>query len=228
MRNESRFIPGEEIDAVERWNFDAVDTASLLLAAQVKSRQQASVQTSRDDLLKQEAYAQGLAQGQAQAALQAQKQIADYIATQGQDAARDFAKLFASAQAQLSAAEEVIAQGTLELGCELARQVLRHELSVNAQVLLPVAREAIGSLLAENKSTLVKLNPIDLAAIGETAFAEFSGGSMTLLADATLTRGGCLVESGGTEVNGTMESRWMRAIANLGLASPWDKANVES
>lgn len=227
MRNESRFIPGEEIGAVEQWNFDAVDTASLLLAAQVKARQKASVQTTRDDLLKQEGYAQGFAQGQAQGALLAQQQIADFIARQGQDAARDFAKLFASAQAQLNAAEEVIAQGALELGCELAHQVLRHELSVNPQALLPVAREAIGSLLAENKSTLVKLNPLDLAAIGETAFAEFSGRSITLLADPTLTRGGCMVESAGTRVNATMESRWTRAIANLGLHSPWDKPNEE-
>jgi flagellar assembly protein FliH len=222
MRNESRFIPGEEIGAVEQWSFDAVDTASLLLAAQVRAREKASVQSSKDALLKQEGYAQGFAQGQAQGALQAQQQIADFIARQGEDAAREFAKLFASAQAQLNAAEEVIAQGTLELGCEVARQVLRHELSVNPAVLLPVVREGIDSLLAENKSTLVRLNPLDLEAIGQAAFAECSGRSIILLADAALTRGGCLVESAGTLVDGTIERRWARAIANLGLHCPWD------
>jgi flagellar assembly protein FliH len=35
-----------------------------------------------------------------------------------------------------------MAQGVLELACELARQVLRHELSVNPNVVQPVIREA--------------------------------------------------------------------------------------
>ena len=37
-----------------------------------------------------------------------------------------------------------MAQGMLELACELARQVLRHELSVNPNALQPVIREALG------------------------------------------------------------------------------------
>ncbi len=45
---------------------------------------------------------------------------------------------------------------------------------------------------------------------------EFSGLSLTLVADATITRGGCLVESAGTVVDGTMEKRWARAVARLG------------
>ena len=36
MRNLSRFIPGEEIDAVSQWNFSAVDTDALLLAAKAR------------------------------------------------------------------------------------------------------------------------------------------------------------------------------------------------
>ncbi len=39
MRNYARFIPGEEISAVEQWNFSAIDTAAQVLAAQVKARE---------------------------------------------------------------------------------------------------------------------------------------------------------------------------------------------
>ena len=34
MRNHSRFIPGEEIDAVAQWRFGAMDAASILAQAQ--------------------------------------------------------------------------------------------------------------------------------------------------------------------------------------------------
>lgn len=223
MRNYSRFVPDEEIGNAEPWSFGAVDTASALLAAQAKAREDA-VDQVRTDALKQEGYAQGFAQGHAEATLEAQRRMSDFIANQGQVVAQNFAQLFASAQAQLADAEQVMARGTLELACEVARQILRQELSVNANVLQPVIREALGLLVAETKSAVVRLNPLDLAVLQEGVRAEFPDMSLTLVADATLTRGGCLIESAGTVVDGTLEKRWMRAIASLGLNLPWENS----
>lgn len=223
MRNYSRFVPDEEIGNAEPWSFGAVDTASALLAAQAKAREDA-VDQVRTDALKQEGYAQGFAQGHAEATLEAQRRMSDFIANQGRVVAQNFAQLFASAQAQLADAEQVMARGTLELACEVARQILRQELSVNANVLQPVIREALGLLVAETKSAVVRLNPLDLAVLQEGVRAEFPDMSLTLVADATLTRGGCLIESAGTVVDGTLEKRWMRAIASLGLNLPWENS----
>ncbi|NMM15488.1 MAG: flagellar assembly protein FliH [Rhodoferax sp.] len=226
MRNYARFIPGEEIGAVEHWNFGAVDTAALKLAAQVKAVEKATDQVKEDEL-KQAGYAEGFIQGHAQATLESQRQISEFIATQGQEAAQHFGQIFVTTQSQLADAEQVMARGVLELACELARQVLRHELSVNPNALQSVIREALGLLVAENKSALVRLNPLDLEVLEEVLRTEFSTLSLTLLADAAVTRGGCLIESAGTVVDGTLEKRWMRAIANLGLNSPWEDAVVE-
>ena len=222
MRDYSRFIPGEEIDAVEHWNFGAVDTASLLLAAQVKVREQAFDQV-KSDALKQEGYAEGFAQGRAQATLEAQRQMRDYVANEGHKAAQGFVQLFATAQTELADAEQVMARGVLELACELARQVLRHELSVNPHALQPVIREALGLLVTDNKSALVRLNPLDLEVLEDVVRAEYLNLGLTFVADATLSRGGCLVESTGTVIDGTVEKRWLRAIGTLGLNSPWQE-----
>lgn len=227
MRNYSRFIPGEEIGAVKPWDFDAVDTASLLLAAQVKVREAAAEQIDVEKI-RQEAYAEGFTQGRVQATLEAQRQMADYIASEGQQAGQRFASLFESAQTQLAQAEQGMAQGLLELACELARQVLRHELSVNPNVLQPVVREALGLLVADSKSAVIRLHPLDLEVLESVLRAEFPGLALTLLADATVTPGGCLVESNGTVIDGTVEKRWQRAIANLGLNSPWAGVADES
>lgn len=227
MRNYSRFIPGEEIGAVEQWSFGAVDTASILLAAQLKAREDASDQAKNNEI-KQQGYAEGFAQGHAQATLEAQRQMADFVANQARQAAQNFTQLFVSAQAQLADAEQVMAEGVLELACELARQLLRHELSVNPNALQPVIREALGLLVAENKSAMIRLHPLDFEVLEETMRAEFPSLSLTFLADATIARGGCLVESAGTVVDGTVEKRWRRAIATLGLHSPWQEAVHEA
>ncbi len=220
MRNYLRFIPGEEVGAVEQWSFDPVDTQAVLLAAQAKVSE-AAVDHLKDESLKQEGYAEGFIQGQAQAALEAQRQITDYIANEGQKTARDFAELFVSAQAQMADAEQVMARGVLDLACELARQVVRRELSVNTGALQPVIREALGLLAADTKSAVIRVNPLDLEVLEPVIRSEFAGLALTLLPDESLSQGGCLVESAGTVVDGTLEKRWARAVATLGLESAW-------
>jgi flagellar assembly protein FliH len=226
MRDYTRFIPGEEIDAVAHWDFGAVDTASILLAQQAKARQDAS-EKAHSDVLRQEGFADGFAQGLAQATLEAQRQINEFTAHQGQEAAQGFARLFQSTQSELMQAEQSIARGVLEMACELARQVLRRELSVNPNSLQPVIREALGMLIADNKSAVVRLNPLDLEVLQDVVRAEFSSMALTLVADASVTRGGCLVESAGTVIDGTLEKRWSRAIASLGLDAAWEGGGDE-
>lgn len=229
MRNYSRFIPGEEIDAVAQWRFGAMDTASLLLKEQAQEREQQArdAEAAHNEALRQAAYAEGFAQGHAQALVEAQRQINEFISTQGQQTARELAAVIEAARAQLDGAEQVAAQGVLDLSCELARQVLRHEIATNPNALLPVIREALAALFSDSKKVQVKLNPLDLEMLQETLKAEFPGMAMLLLADASLERGGCLVESAGTVVDGRLERRWSRAIGQLGLQMPWEVAGDE-
>jgi flagellar assembly protein FliH len=226
MRNYSRFIPGEEIESVEQWNFGSVDSAALLLAEKVRVAEDAAEQVKDAALSQQgyaEGYAEGFVQGQAQLRLETQRQISDFVARQGEDANQSFLKLFANAEAQLSEAEQVMAQGVLELACDLARQVLRQELSVNPDVLKPVIREAMGLLGAETKTAVVRLSPADFEVFDETSGNEFSALSLTLVSDATLTQGGCMIESAGTVVDGRVEKRWSQAVASLGLNQAWEE-----
>ncbi|OGB34773.1 MAG: flagellar assembly protein FliH [Burkholderiales bacterium RIFCSPLOWO2_12_FULL_61_40] len=224
-RTHSRFIPGEEVGAVTDWQFGAVDQSSLRFAAKLKAQEEAQAQ-AKESVLRQagfdDGYSQGFAQGHAQATLEGQRQINEYIATQGQEAALQFGQLLESAQAQIAEQEQVMAKGVLELACELARQVLRHELSTNPNALQPVIREALGVLAIDSKAALVRLNPLDQDVLAEVLRTEFSGLSLTLLADTSIARGGCLVESAGTVVDGTLEKRWQRSVASLGLDSAWE------
>ncbi len=217
----SRFIPDEQISSAIGWDFDAVDQASVRFAAKVKAREEAE-EKIRDNEARQVGFADGYAQGHAQATLEGQRQIAEYIQTQGQDAARHYGQLFESADAQIAESHQVMAKGVLELACELARQVLRHELSTNPNALQPVIREALSVLATDCKAALVRLNPLDFDVLEEVLRQEFTGLSLSLLADPNIPRGGCLVESAGTVVDGTIEKRWSRAVARLGLESSWE------
>lgn len=229
MRNYSRFIPGEEIDAVAQWRFGPMDTAAILLEAQAREREQAQREAAVVDVeaVRQAAFAEGFAQGHAQALLEAQRQVNEFIDNQGRQSAGQLAGVIESAHQQLDAAEQMAAQGVLEIACELARQVLRHEIGTNPNALLPAIREALTALFSDSKKVLVKLNPLDMDVLQEAINAEYPGVSTLLVADASVARGGCLVESNGTVVDGRVEKRWSRAIAQLGLQLPWKAADDE-
>lgn len=220
-RAHSRFIASNDVGSAVGWDFGAVDQASVRFAAKVKAREEAEEQ-ARDDTSRQLGFSDGYGQGHAQATLEGQRQIAEYIQTQGQDAARQYGQLFESANAQIEESQQVMAKGVLELAVELARQVLRHELSSNPNALQPVIREALGVLATDCKAAVVRLNPLDLDVLEEVLRQEFSGLALTLLADVTVTRSGCLVEAAGTVVDGTIGKRWSRAVARLGLVSSWE------
>jgi flagellar assembly protein FliH len=221
MRSLSHFIPGEEIDAVSQWSFGPIDTASLRQAAAAKVHQE-SRDEEREQALRAEGFEQGFAQGHAHAVLDAQRGIDESAADQARDAAQRFAALFAAAQEHLAVSQQEMAQGVLELGCELARQVLRHELSVNPNALQPVIREALGILAADNKSAVVRLNPLDAEVLQDALQGEFAALSLTLVADPRVSPGGCFVESGGTVVDGALDTRWKRAVSSLGLVVEWE------
>ena len=128
MRNASRFIPGEEIEAVSQWSFGAVDTRAVEALERARAQSDVAAQ-ARDEVVRQQAYAEGFAQGRAHATVDAEHRVAQYMEGQGRETAQRLASLFATAQEQIAQSQQAMAQGVLELACEMARQLLRHELS---------------------------------------------------------------------------------------------------
>lgn len=231
-RFSNKFIADEDIIAVTDWSFGAVDQASIRFAAKIKAQADAETLTKQTeeqakvDAIRQSGFTKGFedgfAQGQAQATLEAQRQLADYIRHEGQQAADHFTQLFGSAQQQISNSEQAIALGVLELACEVARQVVRRELSVNPNAVMPVIRESLTVLLSDAKTAVIRMNPLDVDILADDLRNEFSNLAISTVTDAAVTRGGCLVEAAGTVIDGTVERRWQRSVASLGLESNWE------
>lgn len=233
QRTYSRFIPSEEVGDVMQWKFGAVDGSDLLPADPEpaveipeeidEATRLAMVQQACDD-----AHAEGFAQGQAQTALEWQRRMDDYVARQGQEAAQRLESVVQTLEASLRDLQQNMAQQLLELACDIARQVVRQELSVNPAALTPVVREAVGMLVTEGRPATVRLHPVDLEAMAQPLREEIDAPGLQWVADAAVPKGGCVVESAGTVVDGSLDKRWQRAVAALGLQSPWEAENPEN
>ncbi len=234
----ARFIPSEEVGDVTQWRFGAVGSAHVQLselettaeaeaetadaaAARMaqEALQQAALQQASDD-----AYALGLQKGREQATAEWQRRMDDYVAGEGLEAARRLDAAVQALSASLDAMQQHMAQDVLQLACDIARQVVRQELRSNPDALRPVVGEALGMLVADGKPATVRLSPTDHAAVAAALREEFSASPVQWLADAAVPPGGCQVEAAGAVVDGSLDKRWQRAIAPLGLASAWSSA----
>ena len=237
-RSYSRFIPSEEVGDFTQWKFGAIDGSGLVdptpepdaepeplveIPEEIdEAARQALVQQACDD-----AYAEGFAQGQAETALEWQRRLDEYIAQQGQESARRLQEVLQTFDANLIDLKQNMAQQVLQLACDIARQVVRQELSVNPNPLQPVIREALGMLVTEGRPATVRLNPVDLEAMAAPLREEVDAPGVQWVEDGAVPVGGCLVESAGTVIDGSLDKRWQRAIAALGLDSPWSEGEAD-
>ncbi|RZM03916.1 MAG: flagellar assembly protein FliH [Variovorax sp.] len=218
----SSFIPSESIARCARWQFGAVGASDGTPDADGGIVDPEALAAARS-----QGHAEGHAAGRAEALAEARAAHAAEREAQVAGEAAALAALMRAMEARLADAEQDMARGTLEIACALARQVLRRELSIDPAALVPVVREALGLLLAEGRSATVRLSPQDFDRLGDGLRAELAGGTASVVADAGVAPGDCLVESAGAVVDGGLANRWARAVGSLGLNLPWNEEGAD-
>src|SRR5262249_1743640 len=95
-------------------------------------------------------------------------------------------------------------------------QVVRREIAINRDALLPVAREAASMIAEQHAHPRVFLNPQDFATLRADFEADGLFKGCRFIADPRIARGGCRVETAQGEVDATLARRWERVLASIG------------
>ncbi|RZL03307.1 MAG: hypothetical protein EOP36_05400 [Rubrivivax sp.] len=122
---------------------------------------------------------------------------------------------------RLESLEQQLAGRIAGVALELARQVVRSELDQRPEAVLTVAEEALGVLLSTARQITVRLNPEDNALAQGSLTEVLAARGARLMPDASVTRGGCVVESDIAVVDASVEARWFRAAAAMGSQTEW-------
>lgn len=214
----ARFIPREEVGTFAAWTPDnfgsaagAASTAVEPDAPAVPSAQELAAQvTAARQAGYQDGYRDGLV------ALEGFKQ------SYAQQITAQMAQLSSAYRGQLDELEQVLAGHVAEVAMALARQVVRSELATRPELIAQVAQEALAVTLVSAQQIAVHLHPDDLAVVHAHAGEAMAERGARLVADASLTRGGCVVESEVGVVDASVEARWERASASMGRPSDYD------
>ena len=216
----TRFIPREELNSFAAWAPGDVSgnpqperraqpqprpgESAEQHAEQVRQARQSGYQDGyRDGLVALEGFKQGFAQ----------------------QATRQVGMLLESIGGQLDALQGEMAQAVAATAISLAAQIVRGELALDPAVAARVAEEALEALLLNARHITLRVHPDDLALVAEGAADVIAARGARLIADAAVTRGGCLIDSDIGSIDASVEARWRDATAKLGVDATPDFAD---
>ena len=221
----ARFIPREELSSFSAWNPGDLGgpaqaapetpraaaeppkpSAAEQLAAQLRAVRQSGYQDGyRVGLVALEAFKQSFA--------------SQTTAQVGQ--------LMQSLTTEMNGLQQDMARTLAICATHLARQIVRGELTTEPARVALVAHEALDTLLLSARHITLRVHPDDHALVAQGAAEVLAARGARLLPDASITRGGCLVESDIGVIDASIETRWRRATASLGSDEPWEPAAAE-
>ena len=133
-------------------------------------------------------------------------------------------QIVAALDTELGALEQQLASSVARVATELARQVVRGELSVRPALVAQVAREAVNTVLMSARQITVMVNPDDHALVASGCEEALSARGARLLSQPSIARGGCRVESDAGVIDARIHARWTQATHALGTGVQWDDA----
>lgn len=193
-----RFIPKEHVGEAALWEFQSLSGTEPLRGTEklLSDRERRAYERGQQD---------GYAAGE-QAAMQVKAQHA-----------REMARVLDELRGRFAELESEGAEAVLKLALSIARQVIRREIAIDAEAVLPPLREAVAAVIDQQSHPRVHMNPQDLTRLRGDLEADGMFKGCRLIPDAGIARGGCRVETGQSEVDATIESRWQRVLAAVGV-----------
>ena len=223
------FIPKEKLTAYQRWELAAFDEAEQKAE---RAQEMAAVEQPPQEVIEEpppapeeppivlptaadiermhnEAHEQGYAAGYEEGIGDAKTLLADAT------------EILNDLQQAVTDLDQKIADQLLATAIEIANQVLRQSLKLQPELLLPIVREAVATLHPGAGHPALLAHPEDAALIRKHMGDHLTHNNWRIIEDPALTRGGCRIELGASEVDATLETRWRRVIEAIGVNEDW-------
>lgn len=219
----ARFIPREELGSFASWTPGSFGGEPPRGVAAQAAAAAAPPPTSEAEWLQRidEARRQGSQDGYQngyQDGLVALESFKANLATQG---TAQVSALLTSIEREFEALQPKLAEAVARVAVELARQVLRNELSTEPALVNGVAQQALAALVHSARHVQLQLHPLDLPLVRDGSAEQLAARHATLSANPALARGDCIIESDLGTLDARVATRWAQATANLAAASPW-------
>jgi len=209
--------PKGEQTAYQRWEmaaFSESDVASSFSPKTNKRKSAAATGLSGAlEGVRKEAYTKGMQEGFAVGMAKAK----EYIAREQQQ----FLDITTAFEQALEQADQQIEEDVLGLALDVAKMMMKTKIEVDPAVILPVVRDAIHYLPTVEKPAIIIVHPEDARILRDHLGEKLAEQAWQIQEDNNIERGGCLVETGGNQVDASNATRWKRICDALSQSNDW-------
>lgn len=210
VKSISRVISRDESSKVERWVLPNVESMHASLSQDGSLRSATPLTAEQIEKIQRQAYKEaydegfekGYRDGHQESREHLQQQVAVMNAVLNQCAA------------PMKQLDNEVEQQLVQLAISLTRQLVRREIKMEPGHIVAIMREAIEALPVASRDVRVYLHPEDSQVINET----LAGGDnqyWKLVADPTMNRGDCRIQTETSSIDATVERRLASIIANM-------------
>lgn len=197
----SKLISSEGLAKYKRWQVPDVSPSGSGNSNHRQNRHITAVQ--QEKIQKQayeEAYARGLREGIANGQTQIREQVKHFIG------------LANMLEKPLKDAGDAVENELLTLCLDIARQIIRREISLDSGHIVAVIREAISALPVSSQKMRVHLHPGDADVVRSVLSDSNEDFSWKIVEDPMLSKGDCKIVTEYSQVDATLDKR-LAAIA---------------
>ncbi|MEK7738387.1 MAG: flagellar assembly protein FliH [Pseudomonadota bacterium] len=119
----------------------------------------------------------------------------------------------------LTEIDQQVAENLLALALDVARQVVRQAIACKPELLLETVREALSQM--QHPHATIHLHPEDASLVRSYLGDQLAHAGHRMHEDRRVERGGCLIESGGSQLDASLATRWRRTVESLGSNAEW-------
>ena len=199
--NPRALVERRKLDANGRTISDEANAADPAIRQARHERELAEIRMAA----RRDGFAAGLAEGKALGRQQVQR----------------LSQLVQLVDAAFDDLEASTASALIELSIDLARAVVRSELTTRNDQIQTVVSEALRTLPEAVTTGEIMLNPSDHELV--TTYLQESDklGNWRLVADPSVEAGGCRIITRSCDIDATMKTRWLRAMQTIGRTDAW-------
>ena len=203
----------ERLSAFERWEVPHVEGPE---GDALRERSRGPLTVAQLEAAHDEAFEQGHAAGFAQGLEEGRAAVDEQMAP----AARSLEEALACLSRPFEALDAEIEQNLVALACATARALLNDALRHEPERVLAVVREALGALPRSERNVVLELHPDDAAIVRKVLNPDEAG--WAIREDASVTRGGCRLESNASRIDASVEARLDQVISHVlgGMGEP--------
>lgn len=208
MVENKKYVPAEQLTAFERWELPSLEhgdrrrsvTSERHAMRPPTAQELESIRSTAHEEGFKQGKEEGLRQGLEQGLRDGQTEIVAQLARLG--------SVMRAYTQPLQQQQEVLERNILDLAFQIARAVIRHEVTADTSPLLSVIREALTQVGRQGERLTVQLNPGDLQMIrdGLKQTGDWDD-AWRFVENPTLTPGGCIVETALNYIDATVEAR---------------------